>query len=147
MNLQEIRAALKDVLDGVEDVRGYDYMPGKLATSSAGQTAVVIGSPENGPYISYLRASEGGQVEVNFELRVFVQFVDLAASQKRLDDLLSAGTGEGRSLFDAIRADNSLNGTVMDCVLHEASGAGVATVAEVQYLAASLQCLVLAQRT
>jgi hypothetical protein len=147
MNLQDIRAALRDVLDGVEDVRGYDYMPGKLATSSSTSTAVVVGSPENGPYISYLRASEGGQVEITFELRVFVQFVDYQSSQKRLDDLLSAGTGETRSLFDAIRTDRSLNGTVMDCVLVDASGAGIASVAEVQYLAASLTCLVLAQRT
>jgi hypothetical protein len=147
VNLTEIRAGLADALGVVDGVRSYDSMPGKLATSSSSSTAVVVGAPVNGAYVEYLEASSGGQAKVNFELRVFVQFMDLAQSQRRLDDLLSAGTGETLSLFDAIRADNTLGGTVMDCAPMESTGAEVVTVAEVQYLAASLHCLVLARRT
>lgn len=147
MNLTEIRAALRDVLDGVDGVRGYDYMPGQIVTSSSLATAVVIREPENGTYVSYLEASTGGQVQIHFDLRVYVQFVDLASAQRRLDDLFSAGTGESRSLFDAILAGRTLDGTAMDCVPYESSAPELATIAGVEYLAASLSCLVLAQRT
>jgi len=147
MNLSDIRAGLKVVLDGVDGVRGYDYMPGQIVTSSSGLTAVVVSLPANGNYISYLEASSGGQVQIRFDLRVFVQMVDLGSAQRRMDGLFSAGTGQDRSLFDAVRADNTLGGTAMDCAPLEATVSELATLNGVDYLAASLECLVLAQRT
>lgn len=147
MNLVDIRAGLKAVLDGVDGVRGYDYTPGQLVTSSSGATAVVVMAPQSAAYVEYLEASSGGQVLVYVELRVYVQLVDLASAQKRLDELLSAGTGQARSLFDAVRADRTLGGTVMDCVPESSTGAEEVSVGEVRYLAASLNCLILAQRT
>jgi hypothetical protein len=108
---------------------------------------VVVALPANGNYISYLEASSGGQVQIRFDLRVYVQFTDYGASQRRLDDLLSAGSGETRSLVDAVLGDRTLGGTVMDCVPLEASVSELATIAQIDYLAASLECLVLAQRT
>lgn len=146
MNLQEIREALRDTLNAVDGVRGYDYVPGTLVTSSAGATAVVVAAPPDGPYVEYLHASMGGQVRVNFELRVYVQLVDMPSAQRRLDELLSAGTGETKSLFDGIRVDASLNGTVMDCTVQEASGHEKVTVGEADYLSAVLSVLVLTQR-
>ncbi len=45
-------------------------------------------------------------------LIVAVPYVDARSAQERLDALLSAGTGQHRSLIDALLADQTLAGAV-----------------------------------
>lgn len=56
-----------------------------------------------------------GRADVMFELHTAVMH-GAVDSQRLLDQVLSAGTGADKSLYDALMDDRTLRGTVQDCL-------------------------------
>jgi len=112
IDLAAIRSALATVLDAVSGVRAYARVPGQIVTSTDATAVVIMGGS---PYVDYEANLLGACPEVNLELQIVVQAADLQAAQKRLDELLSTGTGSTRSLYDAIYNNQTLSGAVSHC--------------------------------
>jgi hypothetical protein len=121
--LSTIRDALATRIDGVTGVRAFGRMPGNIPTSSEANTAVIV-MPDPDQYVSYWEAFKGGCAEVRFRLLIICQLADFPAAQKRVDELMSAGTGSTMSLLDAVQADRTLGGTVADAHVGEGQYTG-----------------------
>lgn len=113
VDLTTIRDAMATRIGTVTGVRAYARMPGPIVTSSEANTAVIV-MPDPETYVSYWDAFKGGLATVNLRLEIVCQLADFGAAQKRVDELMSAGTGTTRSLLDAVQADRTLGGTVAD---------------------------------
>ena len=124
VDISAIRVALATAVDSVTGVRAYPRDPGQTVTSSEANTAVVV-VPGDDPMVHYNDAFRGGLSELHMRLEVRCQLADFTAAQKRVEELLSAGTGTSRSLHDAVRTDPTLAGAVSDCLPTEARIVGV----------------------
>ena len=113
VDLTAIRIALANAVNVVSGVRAYPTQPGPIATSSSTETMVVV-MPDEDTYVNYWEAFKGGAAEVRLRLVIICQMADFAAAQRRVDALMSAGTGTTRSLLDAVQTDRTLSGTVGD---------------------------------
>ena len=112
MNLGEIRAAIADLLNTIPGVRAYPYRRDNYATATGdGNTAIMVVPGD--PYVDYYGenatmtgAALGGQSDVRLMLQVRVPRVSEEAAQIRLDELISTGTGEARSIYDTLRPND-----------------------------------------
>lgn len=72
--------------------------------------------PGTGDYVSYFETmGPNGEADVILELRTVVAYGAID-SQILLDEMLSSGTGQTKSIIDALMADRTLGGVVEDCV-------------------------------
>lgn len=144
MNLTAIRTALAALVNTVPAVRAYAEAPDQVATSSGGSTAVCVLPGD--PYIEDYHETMGrGLATARFRLAVICQRADLEAAQRRVDELLSSGTGETRSLIDVLQSNTA---TVDWHHVHvtSATGVGLREWAGVEYFGADLEVVVRAGR-
>ena len=148
LQIKTVRDNLKTLIDAVSGVRAYDTVPGNPATNSASDTAVII-RPATGRYIDYSQAFQGGLCRMDLELLILVPVSSMRAAQDRLDDLLSAGVGSTRSLFDAIRGSvpQTLSGACSDVMPTVARDVGSQVVNGVDYLEAYIDIVVYLPRS
>lgn len=139
MDVAAVRDGLKVRLATVDGLRAYDTIPDSIAVPAA----VVV--PDE-PFIDYLVAMQGGSVQLNFRVTLLTSRSSSRSGQDLLDDLLSAGTGETRSVFDAIRADKTLGGVVADTIPFEAGDYGMTDIEGQQYMKADIRVRVHAGR-
>ncbi|MGE0126443.1 MAG: hypothetical protein AB7U25_26230 [Vicinamibacterales bacterium] len=100
MNVREI---LERVVEALDTVDGLDAHPHRMSTVVAGGNDVA--AVRLGPAgIEYQAALRGGLAELEVVVELNVQASDDAAAYLRMADLLSGGTGEERSVIDALEA-------------------------------------------
>jgi hypothetical protein len=108
VNLGDIRVALADLLNTIPGVRGYPRRVDNYATSTGDGLSAVMVVPGN-PYVAYYENGTmtgsvvGGLGTVRMMLQVRVPRADEVSAQIRVDELISSGTGEARSIYDTIR--------------------------------------------
>lgn len=97
MNLSELATAVKDLIeDSVPNVRAFDYRPDQLPVGTADAVFLQLDS------IKYQEAFNNGLALVYFMATVTVPYSDARSGHLRMMDLLSSGTGETRSIIDAV---------------------------------------------
>lgn len=124
MNLQAIREQVAVQLSGVDGLRAYAYKLEQIPAGNADHLFVVPGDP----YVTFNDANAGGLSTVRLNLEVWVRAADMRTGSNRLDALLSAGTGESRSVIDALMGigndpsgvDHSLADEADDIVIDDA---------------------------
>lgn len=147
MNLTAIRAELGQLIEQVDGVRVYLQPEDAIYTSTATAQAVVIRDGE--PYIEYLHAMQGGMALVRLRLEIVAQRTNMRAAQQRIDELVSAGLGENRSIYDAVKPNDlqqTLNGEIDDLKIIEASGLEERNVGDVNYLGCDLEIEMIVRR-
>lgn len=149
MNLTAIRQAVADLASTVPGVRGYPYRNDSFVASGGDGLAAAMLIPGE-PYVEYLRAMSGGQCEIHLVMQVRVPVVAEEAGQRRLDDLVSAGLGEARSIVDAIKPDDlpqTLGGLIEDLKIDEVRmGAEPGPDGATRYFGADFNIDILARR-
>lgn len=145
MNLTAIRQGLADLCDTVPGVRAYAEFPDTVATSSSGQTAVVVVPGD--PYVEdYVEVMSRGLATARFRVAIVCQRASIEAAQRRVDELLSSGTAESRSLVDVLLTNTPLDGVWHHVYVESATGVGDRTVGDVDYFGADLNVVVRAGR-
>lgn len=144
MDLRAIREAVADRLATVPGVRPSPFPPDSI--SSGGATLVVLAPAEQ--YVSYQEAFAKGLAVVRLVVSPYIPMADPRSAFAELDALLSSGTGESRSLIDALMdTDRSLGAVVGDVVLESVENVQALTVAEgARYLTADLSIRILVGR-
>ena len=108
LTLREIREALASTIrDGVE--RETTVLAYRAVSSSF---PLIVLEPDGGDYVDYWQSFGSSGIAV---VRLSVVIVPGRADESariRLDDFLSAGTGNGSSVVDAVVADPTLGGVV-----------------------------------
>lgn len=121
MDLAAIPAALCEELRTIDNVRVYDGYQDAVFTGTG--IAVVVRPGD--PWVDYIGAMSGGQSTLRYVIEIAVQRANLRSAQTRLAELVSAGIGNTRSIYDAVKPDDlpqNLGGVVSDLVLRQASG-------------------------
>jgi hypothetical protein len=145
MNLTDVRQAIADQLGSIDGVRVYATQPDQLAVPAGG--AIVV--QPAAAYVDYVQAMSGGLSELRYTLLVVAARTSERSAQARLDELLSAGLGETRSVYDALKPNDdpqTLGGVVQDVGLMTASAPTALEAGEVTYLAAEIDIRVLVRR-
>lgn len=148
LDLTAIRQALCDLVNTVDGCRGYPFVPALAASSTAASVAVWV-APSAGEYVGYFATFDGpggALADVQMRLVPLVPLTDAQSAQRRLDQLLSSGTGQDRSLVDALTADATLGGVVEACWPTVASNIRRYDVDGVPALAADLELQVKVRR-
>ncbi len=120
VDIGAIREALVgQVALGIDrQVNRYAYQP------NAPQLPAVICVPGD-EYVAYHESfAPNAAVSIQFDLLLLAAPGPDVDGQILLDQLLSAGTGQGNSVIDAIEADRTLGGTVHDAIVRTASSEG-----------------------
>lgn len=116
MNITEIRAGFKLTLAGL--VRVHPVIPAKPAPP-----CLIVGPDD--PFITYNDAMAGGLCSLHWNLVLLVQWGDDRAAQNALDELLSAGAGEDKSVIDRLHANGrNLSGVVNDVLCQQVTDYG-----------------------
>jgi hypothetical protein len=149
VNLGAIRQAIADLASSVPGVRGYPYRPDNFVTSSGdGLVAAMLVNGE--PYVDYLQAMSGGLSQIRFVMQVRSPAVAEISAQRQMDELVSAGLGEARSLIDAIKPDDlpqTLGGLIQDLKIPEVRmGNEIGPEGSIRYLGADFDIDVFARR-
>lgn len=144
MNLTGIRVGLAALVDTVPDARGYATAPDQVATSSGGTTAVCVLPGD--PYVEdYHETMARGLATVRFRVAIITQRADLDAAQQRVDELLSSGAAETRSLIDVLQS-NTATADWHHVHVERATGVGLREWNGVEYFGADLDVVVRAGR-
>lgn len=109
MNLGEIRQAIADKLSDIADVRPLAVLPNTPQWGT--QTMIIVQADD--PYVTYTEGSgRVNQNEIMFRLICLpLQSKGAERVQAELDELLSCGTAETRSIRTVLGADVSAGGT------------------------------------
>lgn len=103
---EQLAASLNDKISGFT-VRAY---PGD---GVSGQCIFIWPGADN--YVDYWESyGASGLATVHLQLQIRTTAADDASAQIVIDELLSSGSGNGRSLIDAIRSNKTLGGQVAD---------------------------------
>lgn len=143
MDVDGIRDGLKTALETVTGLRAYDTFNDDITVTTVGGAVVV---PDD-PFIDYLQAMQGGLAVLNFRVVLLASRATERTGQDTIDALLSAGTGETKSVVDALRANKTLGGKAHDTVPHTARDYGTTEIGDVSYTKADLLVRVQAART
>lgn len=146
MNLGNIRENLMVWLADVPGARPFAYRPDSVP-AGAGDVVIVR---EGEPYVDYHEAFAGGLAIVNLVFEVWLQFTNNRSATARLDELMSSGAGEARSLIDSLmygHEDRTLGGECADFVVDGVSNIRVELAAEARYLVADFDLRVFARRS
>jgi hypothetical protein len=144
MNLVDICEAIAERLRDVDGLRPEAY---QLDSPPAGNGDVIMVTP--GPtLVEFQRAMSGGLAYVNLSLLVFIQMTDTRSAFLRLNDLMSSGTGETRSVIDALMlGDRTFGGVCGDIVVDDVSNVRAEIVADgARYLTAEFNVRVFVGR-
>jgi hypothetical protein len=142
MNVTEIRQALKRALLEVDGVRPFDY-PVEEPPAGQGDVVVVM---DGAALVEYQQAFANGLATVNLVLRIYIQASDIRTAYLRRDALLSSGTGEARSIVDAVMFDRTLGG-IGNVVVDQSEGVELdTTFGGIRYLVTDLALRVLVGR-
>lgn len=143
MNLPEIMEAIAERLKDIDGVRPYAY---PLDTIPAGQGDVVMVTP-SANLVSYFEAMRGGLAYIDLTLILYVQMTSERAAFGRLNELASSGTGEARSIIDALMlTDRTLGGVCGDIVLQDLTNVRAEQFDGGRYLAAEFNLRVFTGR-
>lgn len=144
MDLRAIREALAERLAEVASVRAFPFPPDQTPTGSA--TVVVIAPAEQ--HVDYQAAFAKGLAIVRYVISPYIPLVDPKSAFAELDALLSSGTGEARSLIDALMdRDRTYAGVTGDIVLDDVTNVQAISTSEgARYLTADLTIRVLVGR-
>lgn len=121
MDLAAIPAALCEELRTIDNVRVYDGYQDAVFTG----TGIALVVRPGDPWVDYLGAMYGGQSTLRYVIEIAVQRANLRSAQTRLAELVSAGIGNTRSIYDAVKPDDlpqTLGGLIDDLKLTQASG-------------------------
>lgn len=145
MNLADLRVALADRISTIPNVQGIAYPPDAIA---AGNNSWVSVAPSQ-DYIDFHTAFAKGLAIVRFVLTVWVPMNDPRSAFNRVDALLSSGTGEAKSLIDALMdEDRTYGGLCSDVVVDQASNVRAELgQSEARYLCADVDLRVYVGRT
>ena len=137
MNLTAIRAELGQLLEQIGGVRVYLQAEDSVYSSTATAQALVI--RDGSPYVDYYAegAMKGGQSLVRMVVEIVAPRTSMRSAQARIDELCSAGIGESRSIYDAVKPDDlpqTLNGEIHDLRIMSASGLEERNIGDVSYL-------------
>ena len=134
MDLPAISAALCDQLGSIDNVRVYDGYQDAVFTGNG--IAVVVRPGD--PWVSYLvEAMVGGMATVRYVIEIAVQRANLRSAQTRIAELVSAGVGNTRSIYDAVKPDDlpqTLGGVIADLKIDQASGMTDKQYGQFEYL-------------
>lgn len=148
MNLTDIRSALAEHLQvNIPGVRAFAEWRMTIPTGTD-VTALVVRPAED--YVQYLDAMSRGLATVRVLVTAVVPMSDAVSAQRRLDELLSSGTGEVASIWDALRptgAPQTLGGLVSDLLPISAGAPGELTIDGIDYLAADVEIEIKVVRT
>ena len=114
MDVTTIREGIKTNLSVISGLAVHPVMGG-----SVNPPAALIQPADD--FIDYHTANAKGLCTIRFNLQLLVGRQDERRAQEALDAYLSAGTGETKSVVDAIEADKTLNGSCAECIV---TGAG-----------------------
>ena len=143
MNLPEIMEAIAERLKDVDGVRPFPF---QLDSIPAGQGDVVMVAPAP-TLIDYQQAMRGGLAYVNLSLLLLIQMTEPRAAFGRLNELASSGTGETRSITDALMTgDRTFGGVCGDIVVDDLSNVRAEQVDSARYLTAEIGVRVLVGR-
>lgn len=117
LDIGAIRTGYVTRLATVTGLRVYRTVAGDLAPPAA-----VIAPADD--FLDYHMAHAKGLVKLSWRILVATSKTLEPAGQDLLDDYLSAGTGQTRSIIDAIEADRTLSGTVDDTLVSVARSYG-----------------------
>jgi hypothetical protein len=148
VNLTAITDQLVQALSQIDGVRAYAGLQDSVLSSTATATAIVVRPGE--PYIAdYHLAMSKGLARVNMVFEVVAPRNSMRALQERINQLLSSGDGESRSIIDAVRPDdlpNTLNGEVDDFKLGQVSGISERSIGDTEYLGCDIDIEILVRR-
>lgn len=134
LDIGAIRTGYVTRLATATGLRVYRTVAGDLAPPAA-----VIAPADD--FIDYHLAHAKGLVKLSWRILVATSKTLEPAGQDLLDDYLSAGTGQTRSIIDAIEADRTLSGTVDDTLVSVARSYGPIQWNEtLTYFGAELRC-------
>lgn len=112
LDLVAIRTALAAQLGNVAGLEVYRNHPGIPVVPSAGAAVIVMPDQYYVSYAETFPGQIGALADVSLLLQVYAQSSDPVSGQDRIDELLSSGNGQSRSIIDAIEADRTLGGVV-----------------------------------
>lgn len=145
MDLPAISAALCDQLGSIDNVRVYDGYQDAVFTGIGIALVVRPGDP----WVSYLEAMEGGLSTVRYVIEIAVQRTNMRSAQTRIAELVSAGIGSTRSIYDAVKPDDlpqTLGGVISDLKLEQASGMTDKQYGTFEYLGVDIDVEMMATR-
>jgi len=121
VNLEDIRNGLQATLADLPDVRVEAFLPDN-PESLLGANPLIVIQPDE-PYVTYTEGSgRVNQNEIRFRLLCLPSpQMGAVRVQKVLDELLSCGTSEARSLRTKLGSDISANGTACAVSVLQAS--------------------------
>jgi hypothetical protein len=145
MDLRAIREGLAERLATVPGVRVEAFPPDQVNPGNAALLVVAMGET----YVDYHQAFAQGLAIVNVILSPYLPMVSPRSAFASLDELLSSGTGQTRSLIDALMGtDRTLGGVCSDLVVDEASNVQALNVADgARYLTCDIAVRILVGRT
>lgn len=113
LDLVKIRAAVETALKSPMKSAGVDVQ----AYVQPSPPFPIIGVfPPQSTYVDYWQTfGPDGRADVMLELRTAVSY-GAVDSMRLIDELLSVGTGQNKSIIDAVMAARTLGGVVEDCV-------------------------------
>lgn len=133
MDLAAISAALCDQLGSIDNVRVYDGYQEAVFTG----TGIALVVRPGDPWVSYLEAMVGGMATVRYVIEIAVQRANLRSAQARIAELVSAGIGNTRSIYDAVKPGDmpqTLGGVISDLKIEQASGLADKQYGQFEYL-------------
>jgi hypothetical protein len=144
VNLADLRVALADRISTIPNTQGIAYPADQIAAGN--NTWITIAPAQD--YIDFHEAFAGGLAYVRYTLTVWVPMVDARSAFNRVDALLSSGTGEAKSLIDALmNEDRTYGGLSFDVVVDTASNIRAEMgQGEARYLCADVDLRVLVGR-
>lgn len=145
MDLRAIREAVAERVAQVPAVRVAAFPPDQV---NPGNNALVVVAPGE-TYVDYHQAFNKGLAIVNLVLSPYVPMTDPRTAFATLDEILSSGASEPRSLIDTLMdTDRTLGGVCADLVVDEVSNVQSLTVAEgARYLTADIALRIMVGRS
>jgi len=145
MDLAAVSAALCEQLGSIDNVRVYDGYQDAVFTG----TGIALMVRPGEPWVSYLEAMDGGSSTLRYVIEIVVQRSNLRSAQARIAELVSAGVGSTRSIYDAVKPDDlpqTLGGVISDLVLRQASGMSDKQFGTFEYLGVDIDVEMMATR-
>lgn len=130
MNLASVRAGISDVLQNVNNLRIYEYIPSQLSPPAA---VVALGAGQ------YDADFNDGMV-VNYGVLVMLTRADDQHGQERLDEFLGQGND---SVYHVVDANPTLNGSCDSARVTSFNNPGTFSIGGIEYLGVEVNIEVL----
>ena len=112
----EIHKALAAQLKARHNRPDFNYLAFPDASAGLGDHKIEVWP--GSPYVDYWGSfGSGGTMDLNLRLRIETHKGDAQSAGELMCELLSVGDGAQWSVFEAVMADDTLGGTVEECVV------------------------------